>query len=132
MKGKTAATTLVLLLLSAAVGAGNAQAQQKKTTTTTPKKTLPEKTPQSSPKQYTDLPEPEIDNRGKSEKILLDQIDVLGNLAKPQAIFILPGSDPRVDGLKIDRSFLDDIFRPVEKDFFPQRGRRKFRGTIPW
>ncbi|KAA3619354.1 MAG: hypothetical protein DWQ05_01140 [Calditrichaeota bacterium] len=123
---KTAAKTLlVLLLMGAAVGAGNAQTQQEKQS---PK---PKATQQPSG-NYENLPEPDITKSGKRSKILLDQIDVVGRLSKPQAIFILPGSDPRVDGLKIDRSFLDDIFRPVEKDFFPQKGKRKFRGTIPW
>ena len=123
---KTAATTLlVILLMGAAVGAGNAQTQQEKPTS------KPKATQQPSG-NYDNLPEPDINSSGKRSKILLDQIDVIGRLSKPQAIFILPGSDPRVDGLKIDRSFLDDIFRPVEKDFFPQKGRRKFRGTIPW
>ncbi len=123
---KTAATTLlVLLLMGAAVGAGNAQTQPEK------QPSKPKATQQPSG-NYENLPEPDIKSSGKRSKILLDQIDVIGRLSKPQAIFILPGSDPRVDGLKIDRSFLDDIFRPVEKDFFPQKGRRKFRGTIPW
>jgi hypothetical protein len=68
----------------------------------------------------------------KKARVLLDKIDVIGSLAKPQAIFIIPGSDPKVDGIAVDRSFFVEIFRPVEKDFFPQKGRRKFRGVIPW
>ncbi|MCA9732251.1 MAG: hypothetical protein H6696_18805 [Deferribacteres bacterium] len=124
---KTAATTtLVLVLLGAAVGAGNAQAQQKN------QSSKPKQATEKSSSNYDNLPEPDIKTTGKRAKILLEQIDVVGRLSKPQAVFILPGSDPKVDGLKIDRSFLDDIFRPVEKDFFPQKGKRKFRGTIPW
>ena len=65
-------------------------------------------------------------------RVLLEKIDVIGTLAKPQAIFIIPGSDPKVEGIQIDRSFFVEIFRPVEKDFFPQKGRKKFRGAIPW
>lgn len=69
---------------------------------------------------------------GDRARILLENIDILGSLAKPQAIFIIPGSNPQVDGIQIDRSFFLEIFRPVEKDYFPQRGKRRFRGTIPW
>lgn len=124
---KTAATTtLVLVLLSAAVGAGNAQAQQKN------QSSKPKEATEQPSGTYDDLPEPDIKTSGKRAKMVLDQIDVVGRLSKPQAVFILPGSDPKVDGLKIDRSFLDDIFRPVEKDFFPQKGKRRLRGTIPW
>ncbi|MCA9743532.1 MAG: hypothetical protein H6695_03630 [Deferribacteres bacterium] len=75
---------------------------------------------------------PDISTSGKKARILLDKIDVVGTLAKPQAIFIIPGTDPKVDGILVDRSFFAEIFRPVEKDFFPQKGRRKFRGAIPW
>lgn len=87
---------------------------------------------ESTPNQYSAIPEPDVEKAGDRAKILLDKIEVLGSLAKPQAIFIIPGSDPQVDDIRIDRSFFMDIFRPVEKDFFPQRGRRKFRATIPW
>ncbi len=127
MDWKTAATTLMITACLAAASAGNALGQEKK-------KTTPQKPSVSSvtPDNHADLPEPTIDTTSRKAKIMLDQIDVVGSLAKPQAIFILPGSDPSVDGIQIDRSFLDAIFRPVEKDFFPQKGRRKFRGTIPW
>ncbi|HHL71043.1 MAG TPA: hypothetical protein ENJ29_00915 [Bacteroidetes bacterium] len=126
MDWKTAATTVIITACLAAASAGNALGQEKK-------KAHPQKPSVSSVSpDNADVPEPKIDTTTRKAKIMLDQIDVVGNLAKPQAIFILPGSDPSVDGIQIDRSFLDAIFRPVEKDFFPQKGRRKFRGTIPW
>lgn len=87
---------------------------------------------QSPSESLSSLPEPDVEAAGDKAKILLDKIEVLGSLSKPQAIFIIPGSDPQVDDIRIDRSFFADIFRPVEIDFFPQRGRRKFRTTIPW
>ena len=51
----------------------------------------------------------------KNVKMFLDQIEIYGQIAKPQTVFIIPGTDPRVDGLRIDRPFFSHIFRPVEK-----------------
>ncbi len=48
-------------------------------------------------------------------KLWLKQIEIYGQIAKPQTVFIIPGTDPRVDGLRIDRHFFTHIFRPVEK-----------------
>jgi len=49
------------------------------------------------------------------EKLWLKQLEIYGQIAKPQTVFIVPGTDPRVDGLRIDRHFFSHIFRPVEK-----------------
>jgi len=57
--------------------------------------------------------EPSISDTTKSARVFLDRIEVFGTVAKPQALFILPGTDPTVDGLTIDRSFFKEIFRPV-------------------
>lgn len=51
----------------------------------------------------------------KDIKLFLNQIEIYGQIAKPQTVFIIPGTDPRVDGLRIDRHFFSHIFRPVEK-----------------
>lgn len=48
-------------------------------------------------------------------KVFLKGIEFYGSIAKPQTVFIIPGTDPRVDGLKINRHFFSHIFRPVEK-----------------
>lgn len=106
-----------IFLLSA--GTALAQTQQKKSSSAD--------TSSTSGRSTLDLAK----SREKA-RVLLDKIDVIGSLAKPQAIFIIPGSDPKVDGISVDRSFFVEIFRPVEKDLFPQKGRRKFRGAIPW
>ncbi len=78
------------------------------------------------------LPAPVIDEGGKNVRIFLDKVEVLGSVAKPQALFILPGSDPRVDGIQIDRSFFREIFRPMEKDRFSHASPKYPRGQIPW
>lgn len=72
------------------------------------------KTTQPAPKDTLQIAEPVISDTSSSARIFLDKIEVFGTVAKPQALFILPGSDPTVDGLKIDRSFFKEIFRPVE------------------
>lgn len=51
----------------------------------------------------------------KKVKAFLDQIEVYGRIAKPQTVFIIPGTDPRVSGIKIEKRFFNDIFRQVEK-----------------
>ena len=48
-------------------------------------------------------------------KMFIKQVEIYGTLAKPQAVFIFQATDPKVDGLKIDRYFFDYIFRNVEK-----------------
>ncbi|HQG45599.1 MAG TPA: hypothetical protein PLG50_08065, partial [bacterium] len=48
-----------------------------------------------------------------SFRLFLDKIEVEGKLEKPQAIFIIPGSDPEIDDIEIKRSFFEEIFRPV-------------------
>jgi hypothetical protein len=78
------------------------------------------------------LPAPVIDESGKNVRIFLDKVEVLGSIAKPQALFIIPGSDPKVDGIQIDRSFFREIFRPMKKDRFPRSSSRYTRGHIPW
>jgi len=70
-------------------------------------------------------------------KLFLDKIDVLGRLEKPQAVFIVPGTNPEIDDIRIDRSFFSEIFRPVEKSgrrgskrsSESKQGRKDF---IPW
>jgi len=48
-------------------------------------------------------------------KLFIKGVEIYGRLPKPQAVFIIAGTDPKVDGLKIDRQFFDLIFRRVEK-----------------
>lgn len=75
--------------------------------------------------------EPTISDTTSSARIFLDKIEVLGTVAKPQALFILPGSDPTIEGLSIDRSFFKEIFRPVQWDDL-KRNRRPSREKLRW
>ncbi len=65
-------------------------------------------------------------------KIFVNKIEVLGRLEKPQAVFIVPGSDPRVDDIGIDRSFFQEIFRPVERDAVRKMLDPHAVDYIPW
>lgn len=58
----------------------------------------------------------EKDLEDKDTKIFLDKIEILGRIEKPQTVFILPGRDPTVDDIQINRSFFKEIFRRIEKD----------------
>lgn len=65
-------------------------------------------------------------------KIFVNKIEVLGRIEKPQAVFIVPGTDPRVDDIGIDRSFFQEIFRPVERDGVRKTLNRHARDYLPW
>ncbi|MDZ7341361.1 MAG: hypothetical protein ONB27_08385 [candidate division KSB1 bacterium] len=72
-------------------------------------KTLP--LPQQQDSKQSDQPKISDD----AVKMFLKEIEIYGQIAKPQAVFIIPGTDPRVDGLRIERHFFSHIFRPVER-----------------
>jgi len=69
-----------------------------------------------------------------SIKTFIEQIDVYGKVAKPQTVFIVPGTDPRVEGIKIERRFFGDIFRRVEKSTLKKEWIRdqKRRDHLLW
>ena len=50
----------------------------------------------------------------KDVKIFIDKIEVEGRLEKPQVMLFLPGQTPEIDDIQIERSFMKNIFRPVE------------------
>jgi hypothetical protein len=81
--------------------------------------------PSKAAGQDVDAIEPAISDTTRNARVFLDKVEVLGTVAKPQALFILPGNDPTVDGLTIDRSFFKEIFRPVE---WGGVGKNKKRG----
>ncbi len=70
-------------------------------------------------------------------KLFLDKIEVIGRLEKPQAVFIIPGTNPEIDDIRIERQFLNDIFRPMERkgrivtksSEQPSKSRKDY---IPW
>ncbi len=72
-------------------------------------------------------PEAELEKKADKVRIFLDKIEILGRIEKPQTVFIIPGRDPSVDDIHIDRSFFKEIFRSVEKDRISKRNRRRRR-----
>ncbi len=67
----------------------------------------------NAPDKKTAAEKPDIN---KSDvKLFIDKIEVQGRLEKPQVMLFLPGQTPEIDDIQIERSFMKNIFRPVEK-----------------
>ncbi len=79
-------------------------------------------------------PAPAVDD--KAVKVFLDKIEIEGRLEKPQAVFIIPGSNPEIDDINIERAFFNEIFRPVEKKgrvlARPTQPGQERKDVIPW
>ncbi len=58
----------------------------------------------------------DVRERQQDMKMFLDKIEILGRIDKPQTVFIVPGKDPKVEDIQIDRAFYQEIFRQVEWD----------------
>jgi hypothetical protein len=85
---------------------------------------LPEQTARTFPEQdSTTISYSEQIPDSVSANIFLDSIEIQGRVEKPQTVFILPGKDPEVDSIQIDRSFFPEIFRKVEKDMLGRTTR---------
>ena len=70
-------------------------------------------------------------------KLFIDKIQVEGRLERPQAVFILPGQTPNIDDIQIERSFMKEIFRPIEKRFtvetkYKPEYTKKRKDVIEW
>lgn len=69
----------------------------------------------------------------RSLKMLLEQIEIQGWVEKPQMVYVIPGLNPEIDDIILDRSFLIEILRPLRKDRFEkQKVSRRKRTVIPW
>lgn len=86
------------------------------------------------PNQQEEEQRPRVDDG--SIKLFLEKIQVTGQLEKPQAVFIIPGNNPEIDDIQIDRSFFKKIFRPVEKKGRiinkPATKSKERHDYIPW
>jgi hypothetical protein len=93
-------------------------------------------TEEAQPKQQQDpaTQQPQVDDG--SIRLFLDKIEITGQLEKPQAVFIIPGNNPEIDDIQIDRSFFKKIFRSVEKKGRiinkPALEQKKRHDYIPW
>lgn len=68
----------------------------------------------------------------ESFKLLMDAIEIRGWIEKPQTVFVVPGVNPKVDDIILDRSFVNEILRPLDKDKFERQKVRKRKMVIPW
>lgn len=68
----------------------------------------------------------------ESFKLMMDAIEVRGWIEKPQTVFVVPGINPEVDDIILDRSFANEILRPLDKDKFEKQKVRKRKTVIPW
>lgn len=73
---------------------------------------------------YALKPLPAPQNENQEEKVdvdkgdvvqFLETLEIFGRVEKPQTVFIIPGKDPRVEGISIKREFFKEMFRVVEK-----------------
>lgn len=67
----------------------------------------------------------DLQKKQQDVKIFLDKIEILGRVEKPQTVFIVPGSDTEIGDIQIDRSFFEEIFRPIEKEALERKIRMK-------
>ncbi len=70
--------------------------------------------------------------RKKTLKLLLDKIEVQGWIDRPQMVYVVPGINPEIDDIILDRSFLDEILRPLDKDKFEKQKVIAKKTIIPW
>jgi len=108
------AVLALLLVVLIGFSAGNLSAQTK------------------SPKKAQEKQNPTKGVSQKAKKLFLDQIEIRGWIAKPQMVYVIPGVDPKVDDIVIDRSFIDEITKPIDKDSFEKKYAREQKTLIPW
>jgi len=65
-------------------------------------------------------------------KIFMEKIEILGRIEKPQAVYIVPGTDPKVEDFQINRSFFNEIFRSIDKDSFVKQIGERGRDPLLW
>lgn len=68
----------------------------------------------------------------ESFKLLMDAIEIRGWIEKPQTVFVVPGINPEIDDIILDRSFANEILRPLDKIKFEKQKVRKRKTVIPW
>ena len=71
--------------------------------------------------------------KAQNLKLLLDQIEIRGWIERPQIVYVVPGINPKIDDIILERSFIYEILRPLEKNKFEKQKIKKRRRTvIPW
>ena len=70
--------------------------------------------------------------KAKSLKLLLKHMEIEGWVEKPQMVYVVPGINPKVDDIVLERSFLDEILRPLNKDEFEKQNAIRRKSNILW
>ena len=84
--------------------------------------------PDSPVKQNTEAGDnTQVMLNNKAMKKFLTKIEIFGRISKPQTVFIIPGVDPQVDGIRIERRFFSDMFRKVEKSTLRKQRVKEIR-----
>ncbi len=68
-------------------------------------------------------------------RLILEEITIQGELRTPQAMFLILKSTPSLSNVLLERSFLDDIVRPIYPGAFadePTFGSGERTRILPW
>jgi len=76
--------------------------------------------------------EQDTTQKQKSLNILLQQMEIRGWVEKPQMVYVVPGTNPKIDDIVLERSFIDEILRPLDKDKFEKQQILTQKNVIPW
>lgn len=73
--------------------------------------------------------------RMEEGRLILEEITIKGELRTPQAMFLILKSTPSLSNVLLDRSFIDDVIRPVYPGAFaeePTFGASQRALEMPW
>lgn len=73
--------------------------------------------------------------RMEEGRLILEEITIKGELRTPQAMFLILKSTPSLSNVLLDRSFIDDVIRPIYPGAFadePTFGASQRIVNLPW
>ena len=68
-------------------------------------------------------------------RLILEEITIVGELRTPQALFLMLKSTPNLSNVLLERSFLEDVVRPIYPGAFtaePMFGAARERRVLPY
>lgn len=73
--------------------------------------------------------------RMEEGRLILEEITIRGELRTPQAMFLILKSIPSLSNVLLDRSFIDDVIRPIYPGAYadePTFGASQKIANLPW
>ncbi|HOA05686.1 MAG TPA: hypothetical protein PLX54_05360 [Candidatus Fermentibacter daniensis] len=73
--------------------------------------------------------------RMEGGRLILEEITIQGELRTPQAMFLILKSTPSLSNVLLERSFMDDVIRPIYPGAFadePTFGASRRIANLPW